>query len=133
VLHGVHCLPDYSDAILHTSLDLTVETMVSKTIIVNTYIIFSLSPCIDHIFVTVHNVTKFRFGWSPSHPHSHKSLFFLFPFIKYSPSRNIFQKSGRCLQGSLFHVVFQLCLQEIPFSVLSYCEVYSKLCPYWSQ
>jgi hypothetical protein len=58
-------------------------------------------------------------------------VFYLFQFIKYSPSR-IFL-SGRCLQGSLFHVVFQFCLPEIPLSILSYCEVYSKLCQYWPQ
>jgi hypothetical protein len=67
--------------LVRTSLDLTVEPMVSKTINVSTNMIFSLSPCIDHVFVTVHNVTKFRVGWSPSHPHSHKSLFFCSHFL----------------------------------------------------
>lgn len=54
--------------------------------------ILSLSLCTDHVFLTVHNVTKFRLGWGPSQSHTHKPFFLLFPFLKYSPSRNIFQK-----------------------------------------
>ena len=119
MLYGVHCLPNNSVAILRTSLDLTVEPGVSKTIIMNTYIIFSLSLCIDHVFVTVHNVTKFRVGWSPSHPHSHKPLFFFVcsHFLNNHLPGIFFKKSGRCLQRSLFHVGFKFCLQEIPLSV----------------